>query len=93
MSNVSFIRHEHFDVICSHRLETCRWISCVKITGCDNIITYNLQYTGCSKIAKCSFSQAALNAAKQTKSGRDDEIAALRSELEVNMLGSRQFLP
>lgn len=58
------------------------------------LFAHNLQFsTRCSKVAKCSFLQAALNAAKQTKDGRDGEIAALRSELEVIMFRSRQFSP
>ena len=35
------------------------------------------------KTVKHSFLQAALKAAKQTKDGREEEIASLRSELEV----------
>lgn len=37
--------------------------------------------------------QAALKAAKQTKNGREDEIAALRAEIEVAYANSGTVLP
>jgi hypothetical protein len=44
---------------------------------------YNELFVAVLRLQNTFLSQAALKAAKQTKDGRDDEIAVLRTEVEV----------